>query len=77
MTILSRLSGGRKRRELTRHAHWSPNLMYCCSMKRDANHLDVDSIEWLERFLLDWQGLTLLFVTHDRAFVNKLIDAHH
>ena len=37
-----------------------------------TNHLDVESIEWLEQFLKDWQGLTLLFITHDRAFVDKL-----
>ena len=67
---LSSLSGGRKRRVLLARALVTkPDLLL---LDEPTNHLDVDSIEWLERFLLDWQGLTLLFVTHDRAFVNKL-----
>ncbi len=67
---LSSLSGGRKRRVLlARSLVTKPDVLL---LDEPTNHLDVDSIEWLERFLLDWQGLTLLFVTHDRAFVNKL-----
>ena len=67
---LSSLSGGRKRRVLLARALVTkPDVLL---LDEPTNHLDVDSIEWLERFLLDWQGLTLLFVTHDRAFVNKL-----
>ncbi|WP_201582829.1 ATP-binding cassette domain-containing protein [Psychrobacter jeotgali] len=67
---LSSLSGGRKRRVLLARALVTkPDLLL---LDEPTNHLDVDSIEWLERFLLDWQGLTLLFITHDRAFVDKL-----
>ena len=67
---LSSLSGGRKRRVLLARALVTkPDVLL---LDEPTNHLDVESIEWLERFLLDWQGLTLLFVTHDRAFVNKL-----
>jgi ATP-binding cassette subfamily F protein uup len=36
-----------------------------------TNHLDLDSILWLERFLLN-EKVTLFFVTHDRAFLRKL-----
>jgi ATP-binding cassette subfamily F protein uup len=36
-----------------------------------TNHLDIDSIQWLENFLLRWRG-TVLFVTHDRVFLKKL-----
>ena len=36
-----------------------------------TNHLDIDSIAWLEEFLLSFGG-TLLFVTHDRALLQKL-----
>jgi ATP-binding cassette subfamily F protein uup len=36
-----------------------------------TNHLDLESIRWLEEFLLEWGG-ALLFVTHDRAFLRKL-----
>ena len=38
-----------------------------------TNHLDITSIEWLEGFLSRWRK-TLLFVTHDRAFLTKLAD---
>ncbi|EXC34992.1 ABC transporter family protein, partial [Acinetobacter baumannii 99063] len=37
-----------------------------------TNHLDVESIEWLEKFLLDQNNLTLLFISHDRSFVDRL-----
>lgn len=67
---LSELSGGRKRRVLLARALVTkPDVLL---LDEPTNHLDVASIEWLEKFLLDWQGLTLLFVTHDRAFVDKL-----
>ena len=67
---LSSLSGGRKRRVLlARSLVTKPDLLL---LDEPTNHLDVASIEWLEGFLKDWQGLTLLFVTHDRAFVDKL-----
>src|SRR5438105_4887140 len=36
-----------------------------------TNHLDVDAIEWMESFLVE-RGTTLLFVTHDRAFLRKV-----
>jgi ATP-binding cassette subfamily F protein uup len=36
-----------------------------------TNHLDVNAIEWLEDFLID-RGTTLLFVTHDRAFLRRV-----
>ena len=36
-----------------------------------TNHLDIDAILWLESFLLRWGG-TLVFVTHDRVFLQKM-----
>jgi len=36
-----------------------------------TNHLDLAAIGWLEEFLATWSG-TLVFVTHDRAFLRKL-----
>jgi len=33
-----------------------------------TNHLDIDAVEWMETFLID-RGITLVFVTHDRAFL--------
>ena len=40
-----------------------------------TNHLDIDSIDWLEDFLIRWGG-TLLFVTHDRVFLQRLANPH-
>ncbi|HEU4698272.1 MAG TPA: ATP-binding cassette domain-containing protein [Gemmatimonadales bacterium] len=63
------LSGGLKRRVLLAQALVrGPDLLL---LDEPTNHLDIESIDWLERFLLD-EGRTLLFVTHDRAFLRHL-----
>ncbi len=63
------LSGGQKRRTLLGRAlAKEPDLLL---LDEPTNHLDLESIEWLEDFLLRWTG-SLLFVTHDRAFLQKL-----
>jgi ATPase subunit of ABC transporter with duplicated ATPase domains len=36
-----------------------------------TNHLDLDSIRWLEHFLLDYKG-TLIVISHDRHFLNEV-----
>ncbi|HBC19990.1 MAG TPA: ABC transporter ATP-binding protein, partial [Alcanivorax sp.] len=36
-----------------------------------TNHLDMDSIQWLEEFLKSY-GATLVFISHDRAFIRSL-----
>ena len=36
-----------------------------------TNHLDIDSVEWLERFLVDYGGAYLL-VTHDRRLLERV-----
>ncbi|MGC8659526.1 MAG: ABC-F family ATP-binding cassette domain-containing protein [Desulfomonilaceae bacterium] len=38
-----------------------------------TNHLDLDSLLWVERYLADFKG-ALVIVSHDRAFLNKLVD---
>lgn len=66
---ISSLSGGRKRRVLLAQALIAkPDILL---LDEPTNHLDVASIEWLENYLLS-ANLTLLFITHDRAFVDKL-----
>jgi ATP-binding cassette subfamily F protein uup len=63
------LSGGLKRRALLARALAAqPNLLL---LDEPTNHLDVESILWLEDFLLE-SKLALLFVTHDRAFLRRL-----
>ncbi|KMZ30231.1 hypothetical protein ABN30_08490, partial [Haemophilus influenzae] len=33
--------------------------------------MDVEAIEWLENFLLDFQG-SIVFISHDRSFIRKM-----
>jgi ATP-binding cassette subfamily F protein uup len=67
---LADLSGGRKRRVLLARALLTePDVLL---LDEPTNHLDVESIEWLEQFLLGWPNLTLLFISHDRAFVDQV-----
>jgi len=63
------LSGGLKRRTLLGRAlAGQPDLLL---LDEPTNHLDLESILWLEEFLLT-EKITLFFVTHDRAFLRKL-----
>lgn len=63
------LSAGLKRRViLAQGLARQPNLLL---LDEPTNHLDIDAIDWLEDFLKRWGG-TLLFVTHDRVFLQHL-----
>ncbi len=63
------LSSGMKRRVLLARA-LAPNPQ-ALLLDEPTNHLDIDTIAWLEDFLLRWPA-TLMFVTHDRAFLRRL-----
>ena len=63
------LSAGMKRRVLlARGLAVAPHILL---LDEPTNHLDMETIKWLEDFLVRYEG-TLLFVTHDRTFLQKL-----
>jgi ATP-binding cassette subfamily F protein uup len=65
----AKASGGRKRQTLLARALVrQPDVLL---LDEPTNHLDVDAIEWMEQFLID-RNTTMLFVTHDRAFLRRV-----
>ncbi len=67
--IFENLSAGMKRRVLLGRTLVSePDILL---LDEPTNHLDIDSIRWLENFLIRYEK-TVFFVTHDRAFLQKI-----
>ncbi len=68
---VGRLSGGWKMRvALARILLMKPDVML---LDEPSNHLDLESLIWLEQFLAGYDG-ALLMTSHDRAFMNRIIN---
>lgn len=70
-TFISKLSGGEKRRlHLLSVLFQNPNFLI---LDEPTNDLDLPTLSVLENFLLEFQGC-LLIVSHDRYFMDRLVD---
>ncbi|MGE5606848.1 MAG: ABC-F family ATP-binding cassette domain-containing protein, partial [Bacteroidota bacterium] len=70
---VSDLSGGEKRRlNLIRLMLSKANLLI---LDEPTNHLDLESIEAVEKGLVDYDG-TLIIISHDRYFLNKVVNRY-
>lgn len=68
---LTRLSGGERTRALLARLLLSePDLLV---LDEPTNHLDIAAVEWLEGYLRQWEGATLI-VSHDRYFLDQVVD---
>lgn len=65
----SEFSGGwRMRIELAKILLKKPDLIL---LDEPTNHMDIESIQWLEQFLID-SGRAVILISHDRAFVDNI-----
>jgi ATP-binding cassette ChvD family protein len=68
---VANLSGGEKRRvALTRLLLEKPDILL---LDEPTNHLDAESVQWLEKHLVDYAGNVIL-VTHDRYFLDNVVN---
>ncbi|TIW50386.1 MAG: ABC-F family ATP-binding cassette domain-containing protein, partial [Mesorhizobium sp.] len=67
---VAKLSGGWKMRvALARILLMRPDVML---LDEPSNHLDLESLIWLEQFLKNYDG-ALLMTSHDREFMNRIV----
>ena len=67
---MSELSGGQKTRvSLGKLLVTKPDILL---LDEPTNHLDIESIRWLETFLMNYRGAVLI-VSHDRYFLDRVV----
>ena len=70
-SAIHNLSGGEKRRvALTKLLLEKPDILL---LDEPTNHLDAESVQWLEKHLVDYAGNVIL-VTHDRYFLDNVVN---
>jgi ATP-binding cassette ChvD family protein len=70
-SAIDNLSGGEKRRvALTKLLLEKPDILL---LDEPTNHLDAESVQWLEKHLVDYTGNVIL-VTHDRYFLDNVVN---
>ena len=67
---VSQLSGGQRKRLALAHVLIDRPQMLI--LDEPTNHLDLEMVEWLEEYLNKTRSLTLLMVTHDRYFLDRV-----
>lgn len=68
---INQFSGGQKTRiALGKILLTAPEILI---LDEPTNHLDINSINWLENYLLNYKG-TIIIVSHDRYFLDKLVN---
>ena len=68
---VSSLSGGEKTRlALAKIILQKPNILI---LDEPTNHLDLDTINWLENFLVSWDG-AIIAISHDKRFLDLICD---
>lgn len=64
------LSGGERARvNLAKVLVHEPDILL---LDEPTNHLDIDSLDWLEKFLVNYRG-TILLISHDRYFMDRVV----
>jgi len=69
--IVGQLSGGQRKRIAMARALIQPSDLLI--LDEPTNHIDNETVEWLEDYLKKWKG-ALLLITHDRYFLNRVVN---